>query len=193
MPLSNSCDAPRFASNPFSFDAFFEDVSELAMRAGLSAADTIKWALRYAGAEADSWQHVPCLASGNNVTFTQFKQEVLQVYPHLAGDRRHTKRDLEQLIERTQGFRDMTRDDLGEYYRKFITYTAYLIVRESPPPTPREAYLPQRLERTQEREASEIRLTYPLAGRETRKTKQRPKATELTHTGGRGGVTQGVN
>ena len=55
MPLSNSRDAPRFASDPFSFDAFFEDVSELATRAGLSAADTIKWALRYAGAEADSW------------------------------------------------------------------------------------------------------------------------------------------
>ena len=61
------------------------------------------------------------------------------------------------------------------------------IVRESPPPTPREAYLPQRPERAQKMEASEIRLTYPLAGREARKTKQRPKATELTQRpGGRG-------
>ena len=45
-------------------------------------------------------------------------------------------------------------------------------VRESPPPTPREAYLPQRPERAQKREASEMRLTHPLAGRRARKTKQ---------------------
>ena len=33
------------------------------------------------------------------------------------------------------------------------------IVRELPPPTSREAYLPQRPERAQKREASELRLT----------------------------------
>ena len=32
-------------------------------------------------------------------------------------------------------------------------YMCNILVRELPPPTPREAYLPQRLERTQEREA----------------------------------------
>ena len=32
-------------------------------------------------------------------------------------------------------------------------------VRESPPPTPREAYLPQRPERMHKREVSELRLT----------------------------------
>ena len=32
-----------------------------------------------------------------------------------------------------------------------------VLVRESPPPTPREAYLPQRPEHTQKREASEMR------------------------------------
>ena len=50
-----------------------------------------------------------------------------------------------------------------------------LPVRESPPPTPREAYLPQRPERVQKREASEMRLTHPLAGRRARKTKQNPR------------------
>ena len=34
-----------------------------------------------------------------------------------------------------------------------------LIVRELPPPTPREAYLPQRPERAHKREALELRLT----------------------------------
>ena len=41
-------------------------------------------------------------------------------------------------------------------------------------------YLPQRPERAQKREASEIRLTYPLAGRSARKTKQRPQTARLT-------------
>ena len=60
--------------------------------------------------------------------------------------------------------------DMAERYRELLalgqeqTATSVqacraIIVRELPPPTPREAYLPQRPGRTHKREASELRLT----------------------------------
>jgi len=132
MPMSNSRDAPRFSPEPNSFDYFFEDVAELAQRAGLSEADTIKWAIRYAGAESESWRQVSCLAPGRAPapTFAEFKEEVRRVYPHLSASRRYTHEDLERLVARTQDYVGMTRDDFGDYYRRFITYTAYLISKD---------------------------------------------------------------
>ena len=129
MPMAHSRKAPRFSSDPSGFDEFFDDVTELASRANLSAADTIKWARRYTGIEGDAWQYVPCLTSpaNPNPTFAQFQSDVRDCYPHLSGNRRYTSHDLETLLQRTSNFRDMSRDDFGEYYRRFLSYTAYLI------------------------------------------------------------------
>ena len=57
-------------------------------------------------------------------------------------------------------------------------------IRELPPPTSREAYLPQRPGRTQKREASEMRLTHPLAGRKARETKQKPQSNQVNSAPG---------
>ena len=128
MPMANSRDAPRFSSDPSGFDSFFEDVEELATRASLSDADKIKWAIRYARTEGDSWKHVECLLDpANPPTYALFKTQVLQCYPHISATRRYTSGDLLQLVNQTRGYRDMTRDDFGDYYRRFLTYTNYLI------------------------------------------------------------------
>jgi hypothetical protein len=132
MPMPSRREAPRFSSATLSdFNIFFSDVSELAKRSNLEAADTIRWALRYAGSESESWQHVPCLAAGcaTPPTFDEFKREVLQYYPHLSEVRRYTLRNLEQLVSRTQSSVSMSHDDLGLYYRRFITYSTYLITQ----------------------------------------------------------------
>ena len=118
MPMTNSRDAPRFSPGASGFDSFFDDVTELATRANLSAADTIKWAIRYAGLEADSWRCVPCFAEGceTPATFAEFREEVLQCYPDLSSSRRYTHHDLQQLVDRTRNSTQMTRKDLGLYY-----------------------------------------------------------------------------
>jgi hypothetical protein len=129
MPLANSRDAPRFSSDAYGFKAFFEDVEELASRAKLSDKDKITWACRYAGAERSSWEQTPCMAKDQTEepTWDQFKKEVETCYPHLCGNRRYTIHDLESLISRTKDFREMSREEFGEYYRRFLTYTSYLI------------------------------------------------------------------
>ena len=130
MPMANSREAPNFIADPSGFDTFFEDVEELAKRADLPNSEKIHWACRYAGSESDSWRRVPCLnREGHNPTFDEFKKQVLKGYPQLSHEDRYTIRDLQRLTDQTRDYRD--------------------IVRESPPPTPREAYLPQRPERTQ--------------------------------------------
>lgn len=131
MPLANSNKAPRFKSTPFEFDSFFDDVEELASRAGLSVKDTIRWARCYAGSESESWQYVPCLEEGNIPDhFETFRKEVRQKYPSLSEDRRFTSADIDRLVDHTSQISNMTRDDFGEYARKFSIIAQYLIARE---------------------------------------------------------------
>ena len=129
MPTTNGCEAPRFSSDPSGFDSFFDDVAEHAGRATIDAAETIKWAIRYAGSKADSWRHVPCMKRGANnpPTFDEFRKEVQFCYPHLSSTHRYTVDDLECLLDRTRDYRDMDKEDLGTYYRRFVTYTGYLM------------------------------------------------------------------
>lgn len=130
MPMANSREAPRFGTSASEFDTFFEDVEELGRRANLDVVAMIKWARRYAGAESDSWQYVPCL-QGNAVpaSFDIFRDEVMAKYPNLSKDRRFTINDLNRLVNRTSEYIDMSRDDLGAYERKFSSHTEYLIGR----------------------------------------------------------------
>ena len=126
--MANSREAPNFIADPSGFDTFFEDVEELAKRADLPDSEKIRWACRYAGSESDSWRRVPCLnREGHSPTFDEFKKQVLKGYPQLSHEDRYTIRDLQRLTDRTRDYRDMGRDDLGDYYRRFVTYSSYLI------------------------------------------------------------------
>jgi hypothetical protein len=127
MPSVNSREAPRFVSDPTGFDLFFDQVEEFGVRAAISEADKIKWAIRYGGSEAESWKYVDCLAGANAPTFAQFRAEVLKCYPNLSADRRYTHTDLARLLDSVSAFREMSKDDLGTYLRKFIPITAYLM------------------------------------------------------------------
>ena len=131
MPVSTSQCAPRFSSHPSGFDSFFDDVAELAKRAQLSEKDAITWACRYAGLDSDCWKSLPCLKADRaaSLTLDEFKKEVLGCYPHLSEDRRYTYHGLKLLVKRTQDYRTMSLMDLGDYYRKFLTFSNYLIDR----------------------------------------------------------------
>ena len=124
-PLTYSRDSPRFTSDHTGFDAFFDDVDELGNRATASEQDRILWACRYAGSESESWKYVPAFADAT-ATFATFRDEVRKCYPHLDASRRFTFHDLEVLLQRTQTYTNMTREDFGRYYRSYITISSYL-------------------------------------------------------------------
>ena len=127
MPMPRAQDAPCFTPDPYGFDSFFEDVVELGARCQLTDAAMIKWEIRYAGPEAESWHCVPCLARARAPAFAEFLEEVREHYPDLAADCRYTRRDLDGLLERTRDYKEMSLKDLGEYYRKYLTCSAYLV------------------------------------------------------------------
>jgi len=128
MPMAHDRKAPRFSSDPACFEDFFSDVKELAKRAALGDEDTIKWARRYAGIEGNSWRFVPCMVTPNaKPTIDEFMEDVRKCYPHLNADSEFTNHDLDQLVQRTSNSARMSRDDFGEYYRKFLNCASSLI------------------------------------------------------------------
>jgi hypothetical protein len=129
MPSVNSREAPRFREDASGFELFFDDVNEHATRAGISEQEAIKWALRYAGIEGEAWKYVEC-QTGNNAAAAQFqvfRDEVRHCYPNLSITRRYTNHDLAGLVQRTSELREMDREELGKYYRRFLPITSYLI------------------------------------------------------------------
>ena len=128
MPSVNSREAPRFSDDVTGFDSFFDEVEELAgpARANLSEADKIKWAVRYAGSEAESWKCLECYGKAAT-TFATFRTQVLTCYPQLSADRRYTHSNLTRLLDRFSDLQDMDKSDLGKYLRKFLSITSYLI------------------------------------------------------------------
>ena len=126
MPMPSSRDAPRFRSDPVGFEAFFDDVAELASRCGLGQRDAIDWACRYARKEAEAWKQLTVYEE-DDTTLEMFRAAVRADYPPLTSDRRYTSRDLDRLIDRTDRLRDLSQDELGEYYRKFKRISSYLV------------------------------------------------------------------
>ena len=125
-PLTYSRDTLRFTSDHAGFDAFFDDMDELGTRTMASEQDHILWACRYAGAESESWRTLPAFKSAT-ATFGTFRKEVRALYPHLDQDLRWTFGDLENLLARTRGHSGMSREDLGRYYRTFVSISNHLI------------------------------------------------------------------
>ena len=124
-PLTYSREAPCFVSDHFGFEAFFDDVDELGNRTMASEQDRILWACRYAGFESESWKSVPAFADAT-ATFATFRDKVRKYYPHLDPTRRFTYHDLNILIQQTQSYSHMTREDFGRYHRSFVTISGYL-------------------------------------------------------------------
>lgn len=120
---------PTFLAQYPDFDEFFDGVSHYAERAGLDAAETIQWALRYARAEADSWRALEFMKAERQtpMTFEEFREGIRTSYPQLDKSRRYTKRDLDDLVTQMKELPRMTRADLGFYNRWFGTYARFLI------------------------------------------------------------------
>ena len=74
MPTVFDSHKPTFLAQYPDFDEFFDGVSHYAERAGLSEAETIQWAIRYARAEGDSWKSLDFMKETRQdpMTFDQF-------------------------------------------------------------------------------------------------------------------------
>ena len=129
---------------------------------------TLELAMEYAGALStivfDKSCHL-CDLTEAQVGRNQFAMDV--AVDRLDGEVDHAAEQIgsleDKMVDIKGGLNRLL--DLGREQTETSTRTArglgqlVTCVRESPPPTPREAYLPQRLGRAHKREASELRLT----------------------------------
>src|SRR5258708_38170598 len=60
-------------------------------------------------------------------TYQEFQDEIYKLYPGSSGDRTYTMQDLDLLLGHYAQVGILTSADLGEYHRKFLLITRYLI------------------------------------------------------------------
>ncbi|KAJ3571154.1 hypothetical protein NP233_g3931 [Leucocoprinus birnbaumii] len=127
MPGRFDRSAPQFDGDPRSLRRFFDEIDLLARDCGLSQRDTITHTLRYLGTNNyDIWASQPS-ASGDD--WLRFKADITALYPGAEESARYTVTDLENFVEISAASPMQDRLQFGDYYRKFVTITAYLTGR----------------------------------------------------------------
>ncbi|KAF9234570.1 hypothetical protein BU15DRAFT_78869 [Melanogaster broomeanus] len=126
MPFQGRQDAPKFDGKVSAeLPRFLEDINLLGTTAGLPNDAKIRAAIHYADLEeAEVWEYLPS-ASGND--WDAFVTEVKKLYPGCEGSNHFLRADLEYLVSKYRQKPMQTRDDLGEYQRKFTQISAFLI------------------------------------------------------------------
>jgi len=125
MPLRGTDAAPKFDGMPARLILFFEDVEQLADYAALDHEQRIKCAIRYAPIdEAEVWALEP-EAKGKD--WDKFIAVIKAMYPGCEGDRRYTRTDLENLCAEQARIPMRSKEELGQYYRKFNKISKHLI------------------------------------------------------------------
>lgn len=93
--------------------------------------EKIRWAIRYGGAHAESWEAVSCLTDEEDADpdFETFKADVRRCRHHLNEETLYTLRDLEDedIVEKTKALTTMNCQDLGAHVRPYRIRAAYLV------------------------------------------------------------------
>ncbi|KJA18652.1 hypothetical protein HYPSUDRAFT_919512 [Hypholoma sublateritium FD-334 SS-4] len=124
MPGRSHHSAPKFDGKPWSLKRFLTEVRDLALEKGLTERQTILATLSYAPTQ--DYELWLSLSSASGEKWDTFVAELCTLYPGSEGDRKYNRENLDTLT-RSSALVPMT-DHLqfGEYYRSFLTITAFL-------------------------------------------------------------------
>jgi hypothetical protein len=129
LPGRNERSAPKFdESQPDELDPYFADIQDLLDRhAIVDDAECKQAAVKYLKTRTASlWKTTEAWADATK-TYDDFKAEVFRLYPGATGDRTYTLQDLDLIIGHYARSGILSATDLGEYYRRFILVSRYLI------------------------------------------------------------------
>lgn len=125
LPVRGSKDAPKFDGTAIGLRRYFEDVEELSISVSKTTdPEKIAIALRYVTADEEAtWRtiHDPTL------TWDQFKDKVITLYPGADLTGRYTRSDLQEITRRNVVKVWTTKDEAGQYHRDFTRVSSYLI------------------------------------------------------------------
>ncbi|KAI0258010.1 hypothetical protein BC834DRAFT_837080 [Gloeopeniophorella convolvens] len=130
LPVCGERTAPTFDDKkPRELARYFEDLEYLFTKFQvIDPAEMKKAAIRYLDIDtADLWKTAPEYGDAGK-TYDQFKVAIHGLYPGSTGDRRYTIKDLELLVSNTAQAGLSSSNDLGDYYRQFLSISQYLII-----------------------------------------------------------------
>jgi hypothetical protein len=129
LPARGERSAPTFDdSQPEELERYFADLQALFDRHTVNDENERKLAaLKYLKFRTESLWKTTDAWTDQTKTYDEFKAEVYSLYPGATGDRTYTMQDLDAVIGHYARIGIVTAADLGEYYRKFLLISRYLI------------------------------------------------------------------
>ena len=129
LPGRSERSEPSFDdTQPEELERYFEDLQALLNRyAVVDEQERKQAALKYLKIRTEQLWKMTEAWGDHTKTYDDFKSEVFALYPGATGDRTFTLQDLDTLIGHWARIGVITSTDLGEYYRKFLLISRYLI------------------------------------------------------------------
>lgn len=129
LPGRNERSAPKFdETQPDELDPYFDDIKDLLDRHNIADdADCKQAAVKYLKTRTSKLWKTTAAWTDAAKTYDDFKEEVFGLYPGATGDRTYTIQDLDLVIGHYARTGILSSADLGEYYRRFILVSRYLI------------------------------------------------------------------
>ena len=121
--------APSFNENrPQDLTRYFSDLQVLLDKNGIvDDQDKKTAALKYQQVKVENlWKTTRAWLNPNS-TYKEFKEEIVKLYPGAAGNSTYLLQDLDAMIGHFTRIGIWSATDLGDYHRRFITITRYLI------------------------------------------------------------------
>jgi hypothetical protein len=129
LPSRNERSAPSFdETQPEELDRYFEELQALFDRYQIGdAADKKIAAVKYLKITTVSLWKTTIAWTDQTKTYEEFVTEIFTLYPGAKGDRTYTLQDMDLTIGQYARAGILTALDLGEYYRRFLLISRYLI------------------------------------------------------------------
>ncbi|CAK5282582.1 unnamed protein product [Mycena citricolor] len=132
MPARGDRNAPVFdSSKPHELRRYFLDLEFLLARSAVTDAAQMKGhAVRFLSVEdQEIWEGLPSFSDANK-SYHDFKLDALSLYAGNDTDRRFSLDDLDMLVGQTSRMGIHTKDDLTQFYRRFLHITTFLISKQ---------------------------------------------------------------
>src|SRR6266849_2817356 len=129
LPTRRERSAPSLDGNqPEDLERYFSDLQMLLLRHSVTDENQCKKAaLRYLTIQTERLWKTTDAWTDQSKTYAQFRSEIFGLYPGASGGRIYMIQDLKSAIGHYSQAGIQSRADLGEYYRRFLLISQYLI------------------------------------------------------------------
>ncbi|KAH6901227.1 hypothetical protein BKA70DRAFT_1114129 [Coprinopsis sp. MPI-PUGE-AT-0042] len=131
MPGCNERQAPTWDGKGATLQQFLRDFEELCEKYSVSKEDYFKNILRYLpSSEREVWESVKASLGSPKDNWSDFLEEIYELYPGSSDKRRWTENDLEMLTERLSSRSMTSQEQFANYFRQFLAITSFLLSKD---------------------------------------------------------------